>query len=96
MFDHLYDETEQANVNFIGCISESARYDFSIIHSSHFFGKPLVVCMQTGRSAVIGPEDLSNVDYIEQIFQITDEQLGVDLVAILKQRIQVAGATDQY
>lgn len=96
MFEHLYDETEQANVNFIGCISDRARYDFSIIYSNHFFGKPLVVCMQTGRSAVIGAEDLRNVDYIQKMFHITDEKVGEDLAALLKTRIPSMGVMDQY
>ncbi|OPA78523.1 hypothetical protein BVG16_11680 [Paenibacillus selenitireducens] len=96
MFEHLYDEAEQANVNFIGCISERARYDFSIIYSKHFFGKPLVVCMQTGRSGVVGVEDLDNVDYIQNMFHITDSKIGEDLAALLKLRISGVGMTDQY
>jgi len=96
MFEHLYDEAEQTNVNFIGCISENARYDFSIIYTNHFFGKPLVVCMQTGRSAVIGTEDLNHVDYIQKMFHITDRKVGEDLAVLLRSRIPAVGVSDQY
>lgn len=96
MFEHLYDETEQANVSFVGCISERARYDFSIIFTNHFFGKHLVVCMQTGRSAVISADDLDHVDYLQKMFHITDDKVGEDLSVFLKTRIPVMGYHDQY
>jgi len=53
MFDHLYDESESAKVDFFGYASERARYDFAIVFTNRFFGKPLVVCMQTGRSSLL-------------------------------------------
>jgi hypothetical protein len=54
-FEKLYDEHENAKVRFIGFTTESTRYDFGIIYTNMFFGKPLVVCMQTGRSTLLDP-----------------------------------------
>lgn len=48
MFEKLYDEHESVKVRFLGFMTHENRYDFGVIYTNMFFGKPLVVCMQTG------------------------------------------------
>lgn len=69
-YDYLYNESETANVNFFGFISDKSRYDFGIVYSQHFFGKPLVICMQTGQSTLLSSEDAINPDYLQKIFRL--------------------------
>jgi len=56
-YERLYDESEKVKVRFVGFVSDHGRYDFGIIYTKMFFGKPLVVCMQTGRSSLLSQED---------------------------------------
>ncbi len=74
MFDKLYDEQEQVKVRFVGFITEQNRYDFGIVYSAMFFGKPLVICMQTGRSALIDDRDIEHPEHLQHVFQIEYEQ----------------------
>ncbi|MBB6671099.1 DUF3055 domain-containing protein [Cohnella nanjingensis] len=96
MFEHLYDVTESSNVNFIGCISDNRRYDFAIVYSSHFFGKPLVVCMQTGRSAPLSADDLSDCDMIRSRFLVPDVQTAEEIGHLLRGRLPALEVQDQY
>ncbi|OYD07807.1 DUF3055 domain-containing protein [Paludifilum halophilum] len=70
LYERLYDESEQANVRFIGFISEHGRYDFGIVYTRMFFGKPLVVCMQTGRSSLLALDDLENLDDLQRLYNL--------------------------
>jgi hypothetical protein len=70
MYERLYDETEQAKVRFVGFISEHGRYDFGIVYTNMFFGKPLVVCMQTGRSSLLAQDDIENLEYLQKLYNL--------------------------
>lgn len=59
-YDHLYDVSENANVRFLGFISEGTRHDFGIVFTHKFYGKPLVICMQTGQSTLLSSDDAVN------------------------------------
>lgn len=83
-FEKLYDESEKAKVRFVGFTTDSNRYDFGIIYSNLFFGKPLVVCMQTGRSTLLDPKDLEDVEYIQSAFRIHDVNQVEDLIDFFK------------
>lgn len=80
LFNKLYDEFENVNVRFVGFTTEDTRYDFGIIFTNMFFGKPLVVCMQTGRSSLLDPKDLDDIEYIQRAFHIKDVQQVKELV----------------
>jgi Protein of unknown function (DUF3055) len=84
MYDKLYEETENVKVRFVGFTTNDVRYDFGIVHTTAFFGKPLVVCMQTGRSAVLCQEDVDNVEHLQQIFKIACEKEASDLSEYFK------------
>jgi len=72
LFEKLYDEHEKVQVRFIGFTTEETRYDFGIVYTNMFFGKPLIVCMQTGRSALLDPSDLDNIEYLQKAFHIKE------------------------
>jgi hypothetical protein len=83
-FDKLYDENEKVKVRFVGFTTEHTRYDFGIVYTNMFFGKPLVVCMQTGRSALLDPKDLEDTEYLQAAFKINEEKQAVDLIEFFK------------
>lgn len=83
MFDKLYEESEQGRVRFIGFTTNDIRYDFGIVYTSMFFGKPLVICMQTGRSSLLGPYDLENVQHLKEVFRLPSEKEAQDVADIL-------------
>ncbi|MFC5532276.1 DUF3055 domain-containing protein [Cohnella yongneupensis] len=96
MLDQLYDVIESSNVNFVGCISEASRFDFAIVYTSHFFGKPLVVCMQTGRSSPLSADDLHDTDFLRSQFQLPNAQAAEELRSLLRQRLPALSIHDQY
>jgi hypothetical protein len=96
MFDKLYDLSEQSQVNFVGFVSEFTRYDFSIVYTKEFFGKPLVICMQTGRSSLMCYDDLTNLDHLQRVFNIKESEQARELSTFLKQRIPVLPYHEQY
>ncbi|MDR6224874.1 DUF3055 domain-containing protein [Desmospora profundinema] len=69
-YERLYDESEQANVRFVGFVWENGRYDFGIVYTQMFFGKPLVVCMQTGRSSLLSQDDVENLEYLQRLYNL--------------------------
>lgn len=69
-FDHLYDESENAKVRFLGFASEESRHDFGIVYTHKFDGKPLVICMQTGQSTLLCSEDAVNPGYLQKVFRL--------------------------
>ncbi|MGZ0050046.1 DUF3055 domain-containing protein [Brevibacillus gelatini] len=72
-YDHLYDVSENANVRFLGFIAEGTRHDFGIVFTHKFYGKPLVICMQTGQSTLLSSEDAVNPEYLQKIFRLNTE-----------------------
>lgn len=96
MFEPLYDVSELTHVHFIGYATEHARYDFSIVYTDHFFGKTLVICMQTGRSALLDANDLTNTDYLQLKFSIANPESAAELALCLAARIPSLQITDQY
>ncbi|BBI34594.1 DUF3055 domain-containing protein [Cohnella abietis] len=95
MLENLYDVIESSNVNFVGCISEESRFDFAIVYTSHFFGKPLVICMQTGRSLPLSADDLGDTDLLSSRFLVTEEA-AIELRSLLGSRLPNLEMKDQY
>ncbi|WP_054635194.1 DUF3055 domain-containing protein [Thalassobacillus sp. C254] len=85
--NYLYEEQEQANVTYVGLATSEGRYDFGVIYTNMFFGKPLVVCMQTGRSALLGDEDLLSSGNIQLAFQLSSRKAGEEVAAYLKESL---------
>ncbi|MCI1692228.1 DUF3055 domain-containing protein [Aneurinibacillus aneurinilyticus] len=84
MFERLYDTSETTKVNFVGFASENARYDFGLVYTNQFFGKPLVICMQTGRSSLLCAEDAKNIDVLKKKFAINEDEEARELSTFLQ------------
>ncbi|MDN4073598.1 MULTISPECIES: DUF3055 domain-containing protein [Fictibacillus] len=96
VFEKLYDEHENVNVRFVGFTTEHVRYDFGIIHTNMFFGKPLVVCMQTGRSSLLDANDLQNYEYLQKVFNIHSLDEAKDLSLFFEESVPSIPAYEQY
>lgn len=70
----LYDDTEHTSTRFVGVTGNAARFDVAITTTSHFYGKKLVSVIQTGRTAILNDEDATNMPYLMQAFNISDEE----------------------
>ncbi|GAB7387696.1 DUF3055 domain-containing protein [Bacillaceae bacterium] len=95
-FERLYDESETTKVRFVGFVSDKARYDFGIVYTRQFFGKPLVICMQTGRSTLLCSEEAANVDYLQKIFQINDQKEAEQLSYFFQKHLPSVSIDTQY
>ncbi|GAB2692795.1 SAV0927 family protein [Paenibacillus thermoaerophilus] len=96
MFEKIYDSVEQAQVQYIGYISDASKYDFAIVFSSHFFGKPLVVCLQTNRASILGTDDLDDLPHLLKLFDIKDLEEGKELADLLRRRMPEPHFDDPY
>ncbi|WP_242143554.1 MULTISPECIES: DUF3055 domain-containing protein [unclassified Bacillus cereus group] len=84
MFEKLYDEHENVHIRFLGFMTHENRYDFGVIYTNMFFGKTLVVCMQTGRATLLGPDDVENTQHLQEIFKLASEVEANDLAQFFK------------
>jgi hypothetical protein len=96
VFDRLYDVTEDTKVSFTGFASESARYDFAVVYTDSFFGKPLVICMQTGKAALLCENDLENLDYLQHVFSVPSPKQAEELSLFLQQRIPAISSYEHF
>ncbi|WP_062047486.1 DUF3055 domain-containing protein [Bacillus sp. JCM 19034] len=70
----LYDETEETRTRFVSFMGESNRFDLAIIESSRYYGKQLVLDIQSNRFAILGQDDLEEPHYIEEAFNLSNEE----------------------
>lgn len=96
LFDKLYDESENVKVRFVGFTTEEVRYDFGIVYTNLFFGKPLVICMQTGRSTLLDPKDISDLDHLQHAFRIDSKEEAADLAEFFLSAIPTVPFQEQY
>lgn len=96
LFDRLYDETERVNVQFIGITTEKSRYDFGIVYTNLFFGKPLITCMQSGKSLLLSREDLGDNEYLKKMFSVECEKDLEALSEFFKSVLPVTTLENQY
>lgn len=82
----MYDETEETKTRFVGFMGEDRRYDLAITMSTRFFGKILVHDLQTGRSAIIGSDDLKEEGYLAYAFQLSETE-AMELHTFLEQLV---------
>jgi len=74
-FDFLSDSTEQTSTRFVTFISPGLnRFDLAIVTTNRFYGKKLVIDMQSGRSGVLAYDDLEEDGVLESVFRIEQEQ----------------------
>ena len=96
MYERLYDVSETSPVSFVGFMTDQTRYDLAIIYTDSFFGKPLVVCMQTGKSALLCADDINNHEYLEHVFRLNDRSAAEEMAYFLGQRLPAMGFNEQY
>ncbi|MGE7673370.1 DUF3055 domain-containing protein [Lysinibacillus sp. NPDC094403] len=70
----LYDDVEDTKTRFVSFAGEKLRYDLAILQSGRFFGKVLVMDIQFGRFAIIGPDDIEEPGYLEHVYNRTEEE----------------------
>ncbi|AUS88117.1 DUF3055 domain-containing protein [Lysinibacillus sp. HST-98] len=70
----LYDDVEDTKTRFVSFAGQKLRYDLAILQSGRFFGKVLVMDIQFGRFAIIGPDDVEEPGYLEHVYNRTEEE----------------------
>jgi len=95
-YENLYDVHEQAKVRFFGFVSDTTRYDFGIIYTHRFDGKPLVVCMQTGQSTLLSSEDAVNPGYLKKIFRLDCDHEAKELAKFFEEHLPPLPFSEQY
>lgn len=74
-YDFLSDSTEQTSTRFVTFITPSLhRFDLAILDTNRFYGKKLVIDLQSGRSGILGADDLEEDGVLEQTYRINEEQ----------------------
>jgi Protein of unknown function (DUF3055) len=69
----LYDDTVDTKTRFVSFMGENLRFDLAIVHSDRYYGKHLVLDIQSNRFAIIGEDDLKEPGYIEYAYQLNEE-----------------------
>lgn len=70
----LYDETEDTQTRYVSFVGESNRFDLAIVTTNRFYGKKLVLDIQSNRFAVIGTDDLDEPGYLEHVYKLSGEE----------------------
>ncbi|WP_411334948.1 DUF3055 domain-containing protein [Metabacillus indicus] len=94
--EKFYDDTEQANVRYVGFASSDLRYDMAIVYSGMFFGKPLVICLQTGKSVLLDSSDIEDLEFLMRSFRIDTLQQAAELSDFFREVIPSVQLTTQY
>lgn len=92
--DYLSDSTEDTSTRFVTFIGKSMkRFDLAVMTTNRFYGKKLVTDLQNGRTAILGTDDLEEEGYLEQIYELNQEEAN-DLKAFLYQVVGEAYFSD--
>ncbi|GAJ39756.1 DUF3055 domain-containing protein [Parageobacillus sp. VR-IP] len=79
---YLYDDTIETKTRFVSFLGERQRFDLAIIETDRFYGKYLVLDLQSNRFAIIGQDDLEEPGYLEHAYHLSEEDAN-DLRAFL-------------
>lgn len=71
---YLYDEKENTTTRYISFVGNSNRFDLAITTTDRFYGKMLVLNLQSNRYAIIGEDDLEEPGYLEYVYQLPAEE----------------------
>ncbi|WP_442601588.1 DUF3055 domain-containing protein [Paenibacillus sp. KN14-4R] len=92
--DYLYDHKEDTTTRFVCFVGNCMRrFDLALVSTNRFFGKKIVIDLQSGRSAIIGPDDLNEEGYLEYVYKITEEE-AQELNGFLSEVIGTVHFTD--
>lgn len=93
-FDFLYDHSEETKTRFVCFITPSLqRFDLAITTTSRFYGKQLITDIQSGKTAIIGPDDVHEPGYLEYVFKLSEED-GEHLRQFLTEVVGMINFTD--
>lgn len=70
---YLYDETDDTKTRFVSFMGENQRFDLAIIQSDRYYGKQIVLDIQSNRFAIIGEDDLKEPGYLEYAYKLNIE-----------------------
>lgn len=70
----LYDDREETQTRFVSFVGKTSRFDLAITTTARFYGKKLVFNIQSGITAIVGPDDLEQEGYLEYAFKIGEEE----------------------
>ncbi|MDQ0219660.1 DUF3055 domain-containing protein [Peribacillus cavernae] len=70
----LYNDIVDSKTRFVSFMGDQSRFDLAVITTDRFYGKKLVLDMQSTRFAIIGQDDLEEEGYIEHAFQIAEDE----------------------
>lgn len=70
----LYDDREKTMTRYISFVGKSNRFDLAITMTDRFYGKMLVLNLQSSRFAIIGEDDLEEPGYLEYVYQMSEEE----------------------
>lgn len=71
---YLYDDIVDTKTRFISFMGENQRFDLAIVQSDRYYGKHLVLNIQSNRFAIIGSDDLKEPGYLEHAFQLNEDE----------------------
>ncbi|WP_027410072.1 DUF3055 domain-containing protein [Anoxybacteroides tepidamans] len=69
----LYDDTVNTKTRFVSFLGERQRFDLAIVQTDRFYGKYLILDMQSNRFAIIGQDDLDEPGYLEHAYRLSEE-----------------------
>jgi len=82
----LYDDTVETRTRFVSFMGEHQRFDLAITQTDRFYGKYLVLDLQSNRFAIIGSDDLDEPGYLEYAYNLSEEDAN-DLRSFLQECI---------
>jgi hypothetical protein len=82
----LYDDTVETKTRFVSFMGENQRFDLAIMQTDRFYGKYLVLDLQSNRFAIIGQDDLDEPGYLEHAYNLSEEDAN-DLRSFLQEFI---------
>jgi len=71
---YLYNDLIDTKTRFVSFMGAEARFDLAITMTDRFYGKKLVLNLQSNRFAIIGQDDLEEEGYLEHAFQLTEAE----------------------
>jgi hypothetical protein len=92
MVDILLEEKGEHSVHYYCIATEHHRYDLSVIYTDRFFGKAMVVSLQSNNMVLLCSEDIENQCYWAEklgINPIDVDECGTFLQMILHQKLFV-------
>lgn len=96
MFEKLYDDIENPRVRFVGFITNEERYDIGIVYTNMFFGKPLVICMQSRQCIVLDRQDVSFPNQLKFLCKLKSDEEAMQLAECISDWLPAPRIEESY